>query len=82
MSREFIRAESRIFTCPHCNEQIEIVEFNCCVFRHAVYKHNGEQIPPHSSKEVCDALVRDNLIYGCGKPFEYLGGVLVKCDYK
>jgi hypothetical protein len=27
-----------------------------------------EHIPPHASKEECDALVRDGLIFGCGRP--------------
>ena len=27
---------------------------------------------PHASKEICDELVKNNLIYGCGKPFQIL----------
>ena len=57
-------------SCPHCLEFILIAEINCAIFRHAVYKHNGEPIDPHSSKEVCDDLIKKDLIYGCGKPFK------------
>ena len=28
------------------------------------------QIDPHASKEICDNLVKNNEIYGCGKPFK------------
>jgi hypothetical protein len=59
-------------SCPHCFEFILITEINCAIFRHAVYKHNGEPIDPHSSKETCDELIKKDLIYGCGKPFKLL----------
>jgi hypothetical protein len=55
--------------CPHCNQLIEIIELNCCIFRCGVYKHNSEQIPPHLSKQECDRLAEENQIFGCGKPF-------------
>ena len=29
-----------------------------------------EQIDPHACKEICDNLVKNNEIYGCGKPFK------------
>jgi len=59
------------FNCPHC-DSIVIVNFNevnCQIFRHAVLKENGNQINPHASKQECDDLIQNNLIYGCGKPF-------------
>lgn len=59
-----------IIICPHCNEYIEIIELNCGIFRHGVYKFNNEQINPHMNKEDCDYLIENNLIYGCGKPFQ------------
>ena len=72
-------------SCPHCFEFILISEINCAIFRHAIYKHNGLQIDPHSSKEICDDLKKKDLIYGCGKPFklilkenEYICEI---CDY-
>jgi hypothetical protein len=58
-----------IVKCPHCNEDVIIAEVNCAIFRHAIYKHNLQQIDPHTSKEKCDLLIHNNEIYGCGKPF-------------
>ena len=60
-----------IVSCPHCNQHIMIYfkEFNCKIFRHGIFKDSHQQIDPHLSKIECDNLVRNNLIYGCGKPF-------------
>ena len=49
-----------IITCPHCNDYIEIIELNCCIFRHGVYKSNNEQINPHLDKEQCDNLIKND----------------------
>jgi len=59
-----------IFTCLHCQEPFVIAhnDFNCRILRHGVYKHTLQPIDPHASKEVCDKLINDGLIYGCGKP--------------
>jgi hypothetical protein len=76
-----------VFTCPHCQGTIIVAhhELNCRIFRHGVYKHNGEQVPPHAPKEECDRLVAQNLIIGCGKPFRIEGhgptAVAVLCEY-
>lgn len=72
--------------CPYCNIRIMILSFNCCIYRCGVYKNNGIQIPPHSSKEICDELTTKDLIYGCGKPFRLIvnnGTILSieKCEY-
>jgi DNA-directed RNA polymerase subunit RPC12/RpoP len=71
--------------CPHCQQKIWIEELNCGIFRCGVLKENGEQIPPHASKEECDNYINNNLIIGCGKPFmvsqnnnEYIA---IVCDY-
>ncbi len=62
---------SKIYViCPHCEDIVQINEFNCCIFRHAVFKATMLQIDPHSSKEVCDEYIQKGLIYGCGKPFK------------
>jgi hypothetical protein len=60
-----------VIQCPHCKDYIYVLkkEINCQIFRHAVYKHNLKPIDPHSSKNVCEILKKQNLIYGCGKPF-------------
>ena len=57
-----------IITCPHCKEFVIISELNCRIFRHGILK-NGTQISPHLSLEEWENLVKNDLIYGCGKPF-------------
>ena len=61
-----------IVQCPQCKEYIQIFQkdYNCRIFRHGILKSNMKQINPHSSKEICDILIKKNLIYGCGKPFK------------
>ena len=61
--------EPIIVVCPHCHSQIIIQEVNCQIFRHGVYKGNGEQLNPHALKEECDRAFAEGLLYGCGKPF-------------
>lgn len=76
-----------IVKCPHCQEYIIIQELNCCIFRHGYFKDTNIQIPPHSTKEVCDNLVLKNLVYGCCKPFRVIFNNELKqyetivCDY-
>lgn len=72
-----------VVICPHCTEPILIEALNCGIFRHGVYIASGEQMDPHASKEVCDALVADKKIYGCGKPFRVANDTLeaTMCDY-
>ena len=71
-----------IYQCPYsdCNIAIEIIEINCAIFRCGIYK-NGQQIEPHLPKEECDKLKRDNKIWGCGRPFKLVNGILVRCEY-
>ena len=63
--------EFYIIECPHCKLDVVIYknELNCRIFRHAVYKHNGEQVNPHLNKNECDKLVETDQVYGCCKPF-------------
>ena len=70
-----------IVTCPHCQEYVHIVEINCAIFRHGVFKHNFEQIPPHSSEGECNRWRESNQIYWCGKPFKLVNGVAIVCEY-
>ncbi len=69
-------AESNHFivSCPHCQDLILIYkkELNCHIFRHGIYKNNLKQIGPHLKKKTCDRLSTNNLIYGCGKPFQII----------
>lgn len=55
--------------CPHCNIMIEVIELNCKIFRCGIYKKGFQQIDPHMPKDACDALVKSESIFGCGKPF-------------
>ena len=78
-----------IFQCPSCLLYIEVNEYelNCRIFRHGVIRDNKlTQIDPHSSKITCEQLVKNDKIYGCGKPFciknEKDGSLYVDiCDY-
>lgn len=77
--------ELPVISCPHCKEFIIIEQINCAIFRHGYLKNNQKQIDPHATKELCDYYVRENLIYGCGKPFKLiLNNNKIKpiiCDY-
>ena len=75
-----------IFNCPHCQDIITVnkKQLNCCIFRHGVFKNNMKQINPHSSKETCDRLKKENKIIGCGKPFMFIKSDNPRieiCDY-
>jgi hypothetical protein len=69
MDQEYI-----IFNCPHCKQIVQVLkkEFNCKIFRHGIYKKNLKQIDPHLKKEECDRLKKEDLIFGCGKPFQLI----------
>ena len=72
------------FKCYSCDLTIIIEhdQLNCRIFRCGVMKSNGEPIPPHSSKQVCDELRNNDLIYGCGNPFMINYNMqLIECDY-
>lgn len=70
-----------IVYCPNCNMPIEIVEVNCGIFRCGILKTTFQQIPPHCRKEECDHYVKEDLIYGCGNPFQLINGIVEDCDY-
>ena len=61
-----------IIICPHCKEFIIIEKLNCGIFRHGIIKESMLQIDPHLNKKECDDLFNNNLIYGCGKPFQII----------
>ena len=67
--------------CPHCEQYILIEELNCGIFRCGIMKDTFQQIASHASKEECDYLKYNDLIYGCGKPFRIIGDEIVKCSY-
>ena len=61
-----------VIECPHCKNLILIERLNCCIFRHGVFKSNGKQMDPHTEKELCQLYVKNDLIFGCGKPFQII----------
>lgn len=65
-----------IFACPHCELPVQVLEneVNCQIFRHGVMKSTNSQVNPHASKEHCDRLVEQDLVYGCCKPFKLIRG--------
>ncbi len=75
-----------IIICPHCDYLVSIEKLNCGIFRHGIMKNTGKQIDPHTNKTICDELKSQNLIYGCGKPFQIIvdqsGKYTISiCDY-
>ncbi len=60
------------FECPNCGGGVVVneSEINCGIFRHAVYKLDNQQIPPHLSKNECEILIMSDKINGCGMPYE------------
>ena len=76
-----------IIQCPHCKDYILVFkkELNCKIFRHGIYKDTMKQINPHLKKDECDKLINQNLIIGCGKPFQIIeeNGSFksIICDY-
>ena len=74
-----------IVICPHCNENVLIEKLNCKIFRHGILKLNNNQMDPHSSKELCENLIANDLIFGCGKPFKIIQNnndfIAIVCDY-
>jgi hypothetical protein len=79
---------SLILICPHCHEyfMVEKNEIICAIFRHGVYIDSLLPLDPHSPKNICDQLVSEKKIYGCGKPFQIFfdpsGESFTKiCDY-
>jgi hypothetical protein len=64
--------EQPVLQCPNCKDYIIILKINCGIFRHGIFINSGNQINPHSSKELCDNYIQNKLIYGCGKPFKVI----------
>lgn len=75
--------------CPHCEGIFNVFdnEIRCRIFRHGVHKKLLLPMNPHASKEECDRLVEEGIIFGCGKPFEMIkddngSWKAVVCEYK
>jgi hypothetical protein len=83
-------SSNTLLSCPYCNITIEVAEINCAIFRCGIYKNiidanYGKQIDPHLSKNDCDALKKEDKIWGCGRPFKFINvnglSQLIQCDY-
>jgi hypothetical protein len=88
-----------LFQCPHCEcfGHIKKNEVNCTIFRHAAYFNTHktpegkeiinitDQINPHTPKEICEQLVAEGKVVGCGKPLQFIfkseGNYVKICDY-
>jgi len=75
-----------IIQCPYCNYYIMIEKLNCCIFRHGVIIKSNKQIDPHAPNDLCEYYIKNNLIYGCGKPYKIIINekdeyIAIKCDY-
>jgi hypothetical protein len=70
-----------IVECPHCQDTIIIESINCGIFRHGVLKADGKQIDPHLPQDACENYFRNNLIFGCGKPFQIIENKVHVCGY-
>ena len=64
--------ETVIVECPHCLLKIIVSkkDANNRFFRHGVYKDTGLQIDQNMNKDKCLELVKNNKIFGCGKPYK------------
>ena len=71
------------FACPHCDMMIQVPrdEIRCTIFRHAVFKKGMKFVPPHASKKECERWLREDLVYGCTKPFKFDGKKVEICGY-
>lgn len=71
------------FNCPWCKQQIAVEdsEVRCTIFRHAVFKENMSFVPPHASETECQRWLKEDLVWGCAKPFIFDRKTVKKCGY-
>ena len=71
------------FNCPHCGNMIQVPrnEIRCTIFRHAVFKNGMKFVPPHASEKECQRWLKEDLVYGCAKPFKFDGKKVEICGY-
>ncbi len=79
--------EDYVFQCLHCKQPFVIAakDFNCKILRHGVFRVTNQPMNPHAAKEECERLVKEEKIYGCGKPLRIVkqneSYILEICDY-
>ena len=80
-----IEQDVPILECPHCGDYVLIEKLNCGIFRHGTIKKTGKQVEPHADKKLCDFYINNQLIYGCGKPFQIIKNdtkfIIQICEY-
>ena len=85
MSNIFYDSKENAYTfqCPHCYMMcfVKHEDIKCTIFRHAVFKNKLEFVHPHASREECDRWIKEDLVYGCGKPFKFDGKNVTIIDY-
>ena len=61
-----------IIKCPHCGQENVIFEneITCGIYRCGIYKYNCLQISSTENNSFYEELIRQNLIFGCTKPFK------------
>jgi hypothetical protein len=71
------------FECPHCSMMCQVPrsEIRCTIFRHAIFKKDFSFVPPHAPKITCDKWIKDDIVYGCAKPFKFDGKTVSIIDY-
>jgi hypothetical protein len=71
------------FACPHCGQMCQVPRdlIRCTIFRHAVYKKDMKFVDPHASQQECERWIREDIVYGCAKPFRFDGVKVEKCGY-
>jgi hypothetical protein len=71
--------------CPNCYGTVIVnkLDTNCCIFRHGIWKSNNTQVDPHATEAVCMNAVKNDLIFGCGRPFrlDLKTMTTMVCDY-
>ena len=40
------------------------------IIKYGIIKHSNTPMNPHETKEICDKLLANDMIYGCGLPFK------------
>lgn len=56
---------------PDCPMEFMIAdsEIHCGIFRCGVMRGSGDQIAVHATKEQCQRMLAEEMVYGCARPF-------------
>lgn len=67
-----------LIQCPHCQQFVLIEDIGCGIFSHSVMKDTMKQLNSLASKEYCDYLKYNDLLFGCAGQFRIIGTEVVK----